>query len=315
VVAQQHLSGPDGNDLLRRTGEEFPHAVRILVSSDGDHSALSKRVASGEIFRVLGKPLDLSVVKEALRTAMELVRKRNERKQRFLAINETLSFLAHELNTPLAAISNFARGVQQRTADGHATEQQQREIEKVAGLMHDNARYCQAVLSEFVDSVLHAGDAADDYKPTARRLIESVLDTYPLTAAQRAAIAVQINCDFAIAALPNCVALVVSSLVARALRAMRAAAQPALSILALVDGHPQIHLVNNGPVISELVLQNLMQDPVTMRADGTNGEWGIIFCKRIMQSFGGGVRIESDAGSFTRVMLDFPVDKCRATGI
>ena len=48
----------------------------------------------------------------------------------------------------------------------------------------------------------------------------------------------------------------------------------------------------------------------THAAAGGNG-LGMIFCNRVMQSFGGGIRIESTPGAGTTVTLEFPHTKTR----
>jgi two-component system response regulator PhcR len=53
-------------------------------------------------------------------------------------------------------------------------------------------------------------------------------------------------------------------------------------------------------------MEHLLQDPVTTYADAGGSGWGMIFCQRIMQSFGGGIRIESESGKSTCISLDFP---------
>jgi two-component system response regulator PhcR len=310
VVTDYQMPGRDGGDLLRQIEHEFPHMVRILVTAYADKNLLLRTVNSGEIFRILEKPLDVNEIRSSLRKALEMARTRNERKSRFMAIEETLGFLAHELNTPLAAISNFARGVQRRTAKGDATSQQQLEIEKVALAMQNNARYCLTVLSTFVDSVRHASSSVLDHTDTsAEKLIESLLDTYPLSVAQRAFIEVDIRQDFRIATLPNCVSLVISSILSNALRALQETAVPRLRFEVSADGQPCIKIIDNGPGIPAEVMGHLLEDPVTTHADVGASGWGMIFCKRIMQSFGGGIRVESEMGKSTCVNLDFPMVK------
>jgi two-component system response regulator PhcR len=313
VVTDYQMPGRDGGELLRQIEREFPHVVRILVTAYADKSLLLETVNSGEIFRILEKPLDVVEVRSALRKAAELARTRNERKNRFMAIDETLAFLAHELNTPLATISNFARGIQRRTANGDATPQQQLEIEKVALDMQNNASYCLTVLSTFVDSVRHAGASVfDQSDATARQLIAALLDTYPLSVAQRVMIEVKIVEDFRIATLPNCVSLVLSSILTNGLRALRGTAEPKLRFLVSVDDHPKIHITDNGPGIPAEIMEHLMQDPVTTHADAGGSGWGMLFCKRVMQSFGGGIRIQSEPGKSTCITLDFPNIKDQA---
>ena len=315
IVTDFRMPHMDGGELLRRIELEFPNIVRILVTAYADKNLLLAMVNSGEIFRILEKPLDIEEVKASLRKAVELSRLRHERKLRFMAIDETLVFLAHELNTPLAAISNFAGGIRRRTARGAATPEQQREIERVALDMQNNARYCMTVLSAFVDSVRHAGASAlDQAETSARQLIESLLDTYPLSPAQRAIIEVKIVDDFPVLAVPNCVSLVLSSILANGLRALRDTPGPRLTFLVYNEARPTIEIVDNGPGIPAEVMRHLLLDPVTTYAEAGGSGWGMIFCKRIMQSFGGGIHIQSEAGSSTCVCLDFPKFKKPAKG-
>jgi two-component system response regulator PhcR len=284
--------------------------VRILVTAYADREVLLDTVNSGEIFRILEKPLDLDEVRNTLRLACELSRERSAKQQKLMAIDETLAFLAHELNTPLAAIINFARGVQRRLAEGSVSPQQQTEIGKAALAMDDNARYCLSLLSTFVESVQGAGALFTHHTgSTAQQMILSLLDTYPLTSVQRALIRIDIQEDFQIMALPNCVALVLSSLLSNALRAIQDQLSPMICFTVLVEGNPQIRIIDNGPGIPPEVLQRLLVDPVTTHADTGGKGWGMIFCQRIMQSFSGGILVHSAPNTPTTVTLNFPAIK------
>lgn len=307
VVTDYRMPGRSGGELLRQIAEEFPQVVRILVTAYADRDVLLDTVNSGEVFRILEKPLDLGEVGNTLRLASNLLRERLARQQRLLAIEETLAFLAHELHTPLAAILNFARGVQRRVADNSVSPQRQAEIATAALAVADNAQYCFALLSSFADSIRDAG-APYVSRPdsTAHQLISSLLDTYPLSAAQRNMIRVDVQEDFRISALPNCVVLVLSSLLSNALRALKDRPAPSICFTIAAGGNPQIHVADNGPGIPPEVLERLTVDPVTTHADSGGNGWGMIFCKRIMQSFGGGILIHSVPGASTTVTLNFP---------
>ncbi|MDF3836795.1 hybrid sensor histidine kinase/response regulator [Cupriavidus basilensis] len=315
LVTDFRMPGRDGGDLLRQVALESPQIVRILVTAYADKDMLLQTVNTGEVFRILEKPLELGQVRETLRLAAERYRERTVRHQRLVAIDETLAFLAHELNTPLAAIANFARGIESRIAAEY-NPQRQSEIGQAATSMHDNAQYCLAVISSFLQSVRSNGSRASPQNNTSREvtagtLVAALLDTYPFAGQQREWVQVEVHGDFAVHTLPNCVALVLSSLLSNALRALDGVGSPSLRFVVADEPDAAIRICDNGPGIPPEVMGRLLVDPVTTHA-GTGGNGlGMIFCNRVMQSFGGGIRIESTSGVGTTVTLDFPNTKSR----
>lgn len=315
LVTDFRMPGRDGGDLLRQVALEFPQIVRILVTAYADKDMLLETVNTGEVFRILEKPIGVADVREILRLAGERFRERAVRQQRLMAIDETLAFLAHELNTPLAAIANFALGIGARVA-GEYSEPRQQEIGRAASAMHDNAQYCLAVLSSFLQSVRSsAGGAAPragaGQEVSAGALVASLLDTYPFADNQRSWVQVELEGDFPVPTLPNCVALVLSSVMSNALRALADVGDPSLRFVVVAGERPEIRIADNGPGIPPEVMDRLLVDPVTTHASAGGSGMGMIFCNRVMQSFGGGIRIASASGTGTTVTLDFPNFKNR----
>ncbi len=315
LVTDFRMPGRDGGDLLRQVAEEFPQIVRILVTAYADKDVLLQTVNSGEVFRILEKPLSVGDVRNVLGLAVERSRERALRQQRLMAIDETLAFLAHELNTPLAAIANFARGIEGRVTAEYSA-QRQGEIGQAASAMHDNAQYCLAVLSSFLQSVRNsAGSTPARHEPgtevSAGALVASLLDTYPFTGDQRNWVQVEMHGDFPVQTLPNCVALVLSSVMSNALRALGDVGAPLLRFVVVSKPRQEIRICDNGPGIPPEVMDRLLVDPVTTHAGAGGSGLGMIFCNRVMQSFGGGIRIASASGAGTTVTLDFPNFKNR----
>ena len=315
LVTDFRMPGRDGGDLLRQVALDYPHIVRILVTAYADKDMLLETVNTGEVFRILEKPIAVADVREVLRLAGERYRERTMRQQRLMAIDETLAFLAHELNTPLAAIANFAHGIQSRVAT-EVTPLRNAEIGHAAAAMHDNAQYCLAVLSSFLQSVRSsAGGAAPrpgaGNEVSAGALVASLLDSYPFADNQRSWVQVELKGDFVVPVLPNCVALVLSSVMSNALRALGGTADPSLRFVVAAGERPEIRIADNGPGIPPEVMDRLLVDPVTTHASAGGNGMGMIFCNRVMQSFGGGIRIASAPGAGTTVTLDFPNFKNR----
>lgn len=307
LVTDFRMPGRDGGDLLRQVALEYPHIVRILVTAYADVDVLLQTVNTGEVFRILEKPLTAASVRDTLKLAMERYHERAIQNQRLRAIDETLAFLAHELNTPLAAITLNASSIENGANGDHDSHGH---IAGAARSMRESAQYCIAVVSSFWRSVHNGhrrfaeGDARSEV--TAHGLISGLLDTYPFATAQRSRVQVEVIGDFPVVTQPNCVALVLSSLLSNALRALADVAVPSVRLTVTAEPDPVIRICDNGPGIPPEIKARLLTDPVTTHAKSGGNGLGLILCNRVMQSCGGGLRIESTPGVGTTVMLDFP---------
>ena len=311
LVTDYRMPGKLGSELLQEAGRRHPHIVCMLATGYADKQVLLEMINAGSLFRLLEKPLDTTALLRALALAVQAGRERAARRRGLLAIDESLAFLAHELNTPLAAIANFARGIEKRAASAHGTEA---EIGEAAALMHDNARYCLAVLASFVDTVRLASNGAGlprarrTEEGSARQLLAGLLDSYPMDARQRACITVADGDDFVIAESPHCVSLILSSLLGSALRALGQPPQPLQPAIVLRADHGRITITDNGGGLAPELAARLLRDPVEACAGSVEDQgWSLVFCKRMMQSFGGTIDLVTEHGSTTTVTLSFPV--------
>jgi two-component system response regulator PhcR len=310
LVTDFRMPERGGDDLLRQVAREYPQIIRILVTAYADKDMLLQTVNTGDVFRILEKPLRAEMVREVLHLAIARYTERETRQQRLLAMDETLAFLAHELNTPLATISLFASTVEADVAEQYDPERQ-RAIGQAAKSMLNNAQYCLTLISSFWAAVHKNGgqQSASDTgirEVRATRLIATLLDTYPFAASQRDWMQVDVQADFVVHAMPNCVALVLSSLLSNALRALDGATSPSLRLEVVGAPEPEIRICDNGPGIAPEVKARLLLDPVTTYAGSGGHGMGMIFCNRIMQSLGGSLRIESTLGAGTTVTMGFP---------
>lgn len=307
-----------GSELLEEVAVRYPHIVCLLLTAYADKQVLLELINAGTPFRLLEKPLVTAELLAALQQAAQAGRQRAARRQGLMAIDESLAFLAHELNAPLAAMANFARGIERRAASISPLEA---EIGEAAALMHGHARYCLSLLARFVDTVRLAGNGlglglglqagAAGEAASAAELLEMVLGSYPMSVAQRAAVQVRVMQDFAVTESPNCVALILSCVLGHALQAVQGAAEPAL-LLAVDVG--RITLCDNGAGSDPASVQRLLAwRHDELHSDGADGgdeqAAGLVFCQRMMQSFGGAIEIAGKAGQSTSVTLHFPLQR------
>ena len=315
LVTDFRMPSGNGDQLMREAAQRYPRIVRILVTAYADKDMLLHTVNAGGVFRILEKPLRIETVRETLREAIAHWTERETRQHQLLAMDETLAFLAHELNTPLATITLFAQNIENDSA-GEYDPLRQKKIADAATSMLANAQYCMTLISSFWASLHKSGSTQSLSRAGARevratRLIATLLDTYPFAVAQREWITVDVQDDFVVRAMPNCVALVLSSLLSNALRALGNTPRPALRIEVIDNHEPEIRVRDNGPGIAPEIKARLLRDPITTHAEDGGHGMGMIFCNRIMQSFGGGLHIDSTVGVGTTITMRFGAGKER----
>jgi two-component system response regulator PhcR len=310
----------DAMKLLRAVQRDYRHLIRLLATAYAEKDVAIAAVNQGKVLRILEKPLDEEQTRAALREAAALYRsqalERAMNENRVAALRETLGFLAHELNTPLATVRGCVSSVAARyRADGSPegiaqfTEDNPGELLAALERAERRALYCQSLVSTFVQSARDAYPGSEPQSVTASSLVSALLDEFPFENDERTWVASRIAQDFSLPGRRDLLYLVLCTLAKNAMMALRGTPSPSLRIEAGVDGtdqrRPWMRFVDNGPGIPPEVLAKLTREPVTTRAQSGGNGMGLMFCQRVMQSIGGGIEIESAAGAGTTVTLRF----------
>ncbi len=323
LVTDYRMPEQDGMDLLCRVQREHRHVVRLLATAYAEKDVAIAAVNQGRVLRILEKPLEDEPTREALREALALHRtqalERAMNENRAAALRETLGFLAHELNTPLATVRGCVASVASRhlpptpqSPAGIARFEEHQPGELLAALerAERRAQYCQSLVSTFLQSARDAYPGAAPQTVGAAALLAALRDEFPFEDGERGWVTFRVLQDFRLPGRRDLLYLVLCTLAKNALQALRDTPQPRLAIEAgceAGEGGPRgwIRFADNGPGIPAAVLERLTREPVTTRgASGGNG-MGLMFCQRVMQAAGGAVRVESTEGVGTTVWLDF----------
>jgi two-component system, response regulator PhcR len=324
VVTDFRMPRRDGLDLLRAVQREFRHLVRLLATAHADKDVAIAAVNEGKVLRILEKPLDEEATNEALREALALYRaqalERSLNEGRVAAMRETLGFLAHELNTPLATTRGYVRAV----ADRHQPagpdappgavqfiEDSPGDIMAALEAAERRALYCQSLVSTFVQSARDAyrDDAVQSI--SAAKLVRALLDEFPFEENEASWVRSDLAQDFTLPCRRDLLYLVMCTIMKNALQALRGRSAPALRIEVGTTGSPPVpvrswmRFVDNGPGIAPEVLARLTREPVTTRSESGGNGMGLMFCQRVMQSIGGSIAIESEVGRGTAMTLYF----------
>jgi two-component system response regulator PhcR len=323
LLTDYRMPERDGMKLLKTVRRDHRHLIRILATAYAEKEVAIAAVNQGQVLHILEKPLDEQITREALREAMALYRaqafERSQNESRAVALRETMGFLAHELNTPLATVRGFVSTVISRhqpappgVLSGLATFAENTPGELLAALENAERRalYCQSLVSTFVQSARDAFPGAAPPPVAASALAQSVVDEFPFDGDERSWVRSEVIDDFMLSGRRDLLYLVLCTVAKNALIALRGRPQPSLVIQ--VGCEPEggsvrrwIRFRDNGPGIAPAVLVRLTREPLTTRADSGGNGMGLMFCQRVMQSIGGEVRIESELGQGTVVSLYF----------
>ena len=311
----------NGMELLLAAQRDHRHVIRLLVTAYAEKDVAIAAVNQGQVFRILEKPLDEQLTRQTLREA--LMRHRSQalaqalHESRVLAVRETLGFLAHELNTPLTTVRGYMTALRDRyvdTSDGvRFTEKRPGEIIAALEAAERNALYCQSLVSTFVKSARDAYPGVIPQTMTAAGLVQVLLSEFPFEAGERSCIQERLADDFPLPGQRDLLFLVLSTLTKNALVALQGRANPTLTIelgreAAGPDGRasrPWLRFIDNGAGIPPDVLARLTREPVTTRSHSGGTGMGLLFCRRVLQSVGGAIEIESTLGVGTGVSLYF----------
>ncbi len=324
LVTDYRMPERDGMKLLRAVHRDHRHIIRLLATAYAERDVAIAAINQGRVMRILEKPLTDNVTREAVVEAMDLYRaqkaERSTNERRATALRETLGFLAHELNTPLATVRGTVASVASRylppedgDTAGIARFSEEEPGQLVAALERAERRalYCQSLVSTFVQSARDAYPGAVAQTVSARSLVAALLDEFPFEEDERGWLTSEIQGDFLLEGRRDLLYLVLCTLVKNALIALRDQRDrpPKLRITVGTGNdaaRPRwICFADNGPGIPPDILGRLFREPVTSRASSGGNGMGLMFCRRVMESINGSVGIESDLGKGTVVSLYF----------
>jgi two-component system response regulator PhcR len=294
----------------------------MLATAYAEKDVAIAAVNQGKVLRILEKPLDDEPTREALREALALYRtqamERMLNEGRVSTLRETLGFLAHELNTPLATVRGCVASVAARHrpgaegASGLVQFHEDHPGDLLAALDRAERRalYCQSLVATFLQSARDAYPGAAPQTVSAGSLLQALLTEFPFELEERGWVSTEVQGDFRLPGRRDLLYLVLCTLTKNALQALRGRPEARLHISAGCEPGPQgtlgwIRFADNGPGIAPDVLARLTREPVTTRAHAGGNGMGLLFCQRVLQSAGGSVGVESTLGAGTTVLLSF----------
>ena len=276
---------------MRRDGSSFPMELAVGQMRSGDRVFFTGFITD---------------VTERQQTQARLQELQSElvHVSRLTAMGEMASTLAHELNQPLAAISNYMKGCRRLLDQGNPEL-----LPKVRDALDKGSE--QAVragqiirrLRDFVSR----GETEKRVEPVSRLIDEA--SALALVGAAQQGIVTRMNLDprasFVLADRVQ-VQQVLVNLLRNAADAMQDAARRELVLATTLqeDGQVEISVADTGPGISDEVADRLFQPFVTTKATGMGV--GLSISRTIVESHGGRLWVEPNAQGGATFRLTLP---------
>lgn len=99
ILTDQRMPEKTGVEFLSSILEEFPNAIRILVTGYTDMEALVEAVNKGHIFKYISKPWDNEKLKEIIIKSYEIYQLKTENQEineKLAQANEQLEFMLRQ---------------------------------------------------------------------------------------------------------------------------------------------------------------------------------------------------------------------------
>lgn len=274
---------------LRRDGSTFPMELSV-----GEMNSSSERFYTGFI-------RDLSERQET-ETRLQEIQAELVHMSRFTALGEMASTLAHEINQPLTAITNYLKGCKrllEKSSDPAA-----RTVADAVDLAGEQALRAGQIIRHLRDFVTR-GESARRIENLPKLLEEA--SALALVGAKEKGVRVTFDLDpVAATVLVDRIQIqqVVLNLIRNAIEAMDGCSIRELAIRSRAgpsDGLVELQVEDSGSGIADDVWPRLFQPFVTTKSQGMGV--GLSICRTIVESHGGRIWADRNAGGGTTFHL------------
>ena len=315
IVAPEYLETYRQNMARVFSGETLIYAFRSITLKGKvawlETHAVPMRDARGTIYALLGITRDITEHRQAEEQAR---RHHTELTHvaRLSTMGEMATGIAHELNQPLSAIANFARGCLRRLRADHVDPA---ELIKPLEEVCEQAVRASEILSHVRDFVRKSElqlKAAD-----INHIVHSVVKFTELEARHHGATVTLHLAQRLPRVQADAIMLeqVICNMVRNAFEAMAEAHSPQrevyISTRALEGDAVEVEVVDTGPGIDGAVIDQVFDQFFTTKAEGVG--MGLSISRSIIEMHGGRVRAESGKDGGTTFRFTVPTSEARSS--
>jgi two-component system, sensor histidine kinase and response regulator len=310
MLSDQKMPDVSGVEFFEMTLNDFPHAVRVLVTGYADMEAVIDAINKGQVYRYVTKPWDENDLKICINNAVEKydrekeLRLKTERLEKANAELERFVYSAsHDLRAPLVSMRGVIQLAGQDITDAQALSYMgmiDKSAKKLDQFLQNIIHYYQNLKSDELITEVSLDRVLDDIidKHTAMDMAEGVSFTKAVAASA------PLKMD------EHRLKMALSNVISNAIRFQDAAKETKkVDIEAVVNTEKVIIKVeDNGlgmpPEIVPRVFEMFFRDGDMSIGAGTG--IGLYIAKEATEKLGGKITVSSELGIGSRFTLEIP---------
>ncbi len=225
----------------------------------------------------------------------------------------TIGIMAHELRTPLATMSLIGDAVRNESRQTKEATTDQR-LDQLVVRLHTLVRNMNQQIDTQITNARLQRLPTHKETVTAAELLRNVVKDYPYrNSRERECVVLVLRKDFSFESSYRLFAQVVNNLLKNAFHSLAAsssAPKPGdLRIeVGVLNGHGRIMITDQGAGIAP-ELQARIFEPFFSTDRGTGHGLGLAFCRQVVQSARGSIRVKSEPGRGAIFIIELPVLK------
>jgi two-component system CAI-1 autoinducer sensor kinase/phosphatase CqsS len=234
----------------------------------------------------------------------------NLRREHLAHTLTTMGIMAHELRTPLATMALVGDAV--RDAGSNAAEGDRRALEKLSTRLHTLVRNMNHQIDMQIANARLTRLPGHKEAVSAEHLVRHAVTHYPFRSVrERDCVRLEVQGDFMFQGSQALFAQVVDNLIKNALRSLAAASTASepgdLEIeVSASDGRGRIVVADRGVGIDP-ESQPRIFEPFFSTSRGTGHGLGLAFCRQVVHSARGTIRVKSEPGQGATFTIELPV--------